>query len=91
MKRLSTNEIRQLWFDYFHELGHEVVDSSNLVPDNDPTLLLTVAGMVPFKPYFLGQETPAYPRAVSVQKCGRTEDIDIVGRVQLDRNRTASG
>ena len=83
MKRLSTNEIRQLWFDYFHELNHEVVDSGNLVPDNDPTLLLVNAGMVPFKDVFVGLEKRPYNRAATAQKCmrvsGKHNDLENVG------------
>jgi alanyl-tRNA synthetase len=83
MKRLSTNEIRQLWFDYFHELNHEVVDSGNLVPDNDPTLLLVNAGMVPFKDVFVGLEKRPYNRATTAQKCmrvsGKHNDLENVG------------
>ncbi len=83
MKRLSTNEIRQLWFDYFSELDHAVVDSSNLVPPNDPTLLLTNAGMVQFKDLFLGLEKRDYKRAATSQKCmrvsGKHNDLENVG------------
>ena len=60
MKRLSTNEIRQIWLDYFHERGHAIVASSSLVPDNDPTLLLINAGMNQFKDVFLGLEKRDY-------------------------------
>jgi alanyl-tRNA synthetase len=83
MKRLSTNEIRQLWLDYFAELGHEPVASSSLVPANDPTLLLTNAGMVQFKDVFLGLEQRPYKRAVTIQKCmrvsGKHNDLENVG------------
>ncbi len=83
MKRLSTNEIRQDWLEFFKERGHAVVDSSSLVPNNDPTLLLTNAGMVQFKDAFLGLEKRAYTRAVTSQKCmrvsGKHNDLDNVG------------
>ena len=83
MKRLSTNQLRQLWFDYFDELKHETVDSSSLVPANDPTLLLTNAGMVQFKDVFLGLEKRAYRRAATSQKCmrvsGKHNDLENVG------------
>ena len=75
---MDSQQIRDTFQRFFAERGHTVVQSASLIPI-DPTLLLTVAGMVPFKPYLLGEEKPPYPRAVSVQKCGRTADIDIVG------------
>ncbi|GAA2494014.1 alanine--tRNA ligase [Winogradskya humida] len=76
---MRSTEIRRIFFDYFTSRGHTRVPSSPLVPD-DPTLLLANAGMNQFKPYFLGEVPPPYPRAVSVQKCARTSDIDNVGR-----------
>jgi alanyl-tRNA synthetase len=75
---LDSNQIRKAFVDFFAERDHEVRPSSSLIPV-DPTLLLTNAGMVQFKPYFLGQEPAPWPRAVSVQKCVRTIDIDIIG------------
>src|SRR4029078_8644310 len=76
---METTEIRRRWLRFFGERGHTVVPSAPLLYD-DPNLLFVNAGMVPFKPYFLGQETPPYPRATSVQKCVRTLDIDEVGK-----------
>ncbi|MEV6631919.1 alanine--tRNA ligase [Actinoplanes sp. NPDC051470] len=76
---MRSADIRKTFFDYFTSRGHTRVPSSPLVPD-DPTLLLANAGMNQFKPYFLGEVRPPYPRAVSVQKCARTSDIDNVGR-----------
>jgi alanyl-tRNA synthetase len=80
---MDSNTIRDKFVAFFSERGHQHVPSSSLVP-NDPTLLLTNAGMVPFKPYFLGEQTPPYKRAVSAQRCmragGKHNDIDSVGR-----------
>jgi alanyl-tRNA synthetase len=75
---MKSVDISERFIRFFETHGHTVVPSASLVVD-DPTLLLVNAGMVPFKPYFLGQEAPPYERATSVQKCVRTADIDIVG------------
>ncbi|MGC2486456.1 MAG: alanine--tRNA ligase [Acidimicrobiales bacterium] len=78
---MEAAQLRSLFLDYFAEKGHIVVPSASLIP-HDPTLLFTVAGMVPFKPYFTGEETAPYDRAVSVQKCFRAPDIDVIGSDQ---------
>ncbi len=70
--------LRSTFLSYFADRGHLVVPSASLIP-HDASLLFTIAGMVPFKPYFLQEETPPSPRAVSVQKCFRAPDIDIIG------------
>jgi alanyl-tRNA synthetase len=75
---VNSAEIKDRFLRFFAERGHDIVPSASLVAD-DPTLLLVNAGMVPFKPYFLGELTPPWSRATSVQKCVRTADIDIVG------------
>ncbi len=76
---MDTAEIRRRFVAHFEAAGHQAVPSASLlVPD--PTLLFVNAGMVPFKPYFLGEETPPWPRATSVQKCIRTPDIEDVGK-----------
>ena len=81
---MNSAEIRSRWLNFFEKdnslkLSHTVVPSASLIAD-DPNLLLVNAGMVPFKPYFLGEVTPPYKRATSVQKCVRTLDIDEVGK-----------
>ena len=76
---MDTAAIRRNFLAHFEAAGHTVVPSASLLAD-DPNLLFVPAGMVPFKPYFLGQETPPYDRATSVQKCVRTPDIEDVGR-----------
>ena len=81
---MNSAEIRSRWLNFFEKenslkLDHTVVASASLVAD-DPNLLLVNAGMVPFKPFFLGEITPPYKRATSVQKCVRTLDIDEVGK-----------
>ncbi|MEU3739613.1 alanine--tRNA ligase [Streptomyces sp. NPDC032198] len=76
---MESAEIRRRWLSFFEERGHTVVPSASLIAD-DPTLLLVPAGMVPFKPYFLGEVKPQFSRATSVQKCVRTPDIEEVGK-----------
>ncbi len=76
---MQTAEIQRRWLSFFGDRGHAVVPSASLVTD-DPTLLFTVAGMVPFIPYFTGVVPAPYPRATSVQKCIRTLDIEEVGK-----------
>jgi len=76
---MRTAEIRQRWLDYFEGQGHTVVPSAPLISP-DPSTLFVIAGMVPFIPYMLGEQTPPWKRATSVQKCVRTLDIEEVGK-----------
>jgi alanyl-tRNA synthetase len=78
---LDADHLRGAFTRFFTERGHAPVPSASLIP-HDPSVLFTIAGMVPFKPFFLGDEAPPWPRATSVQKCFRTLDIDIVGTTQ---------
>ena len=83
MNALTANELRRAFLQFFADRGHTVVPSASLIP-HDPDLLFTVAGMVPFKPYFLGEEAAPYSRATTVQKCvrvnGKDDDLEEVGR-----------
>ncbi|MCC5784792.1 MULTISPECIES: alanine--tRNA ligase [Kocuria] len=76
---MLSQEITKRWLDYFEGQGHTVVPSASLI-SSQPGAMFTIAGMVPFIPYFLGQETAPYRRATSIQKCIRTLDIDEVGK-----------
>jgi alanyl-tRNA synthetase len=76
---MTSADIRQRFLNFFKERDHKVLPSSSLIPFGDPTLLFTGAGMVQFKPYFLGQATPPHPRAATIQKVFRTGDIEEVG------------
>jgi alanyl-tRNA synthetase len=78
---LSGNEIRNIFLNFFAQRDHQILPSASLVPE-DPTVLLTIAGMLPFKPIFLGQRTPEFKRATTSQKCIRTNDIENVGRTK---------
>ncbi len=78
---MHAHELRRAFTDYFVAKGHVEVPSASLIP-HDPSLLFTIAGMVPFKPYFTGDEVAPFPRATSVQRCIRTSDIDIIGTSQ---------
>jgi alanyl-tRNA synthetase len=85
MRSMSADQLRDSYRDFFARKQHTVVPSASLIP-HDPTVLFTVAGMVPFKPYFVGDEVPPYQRAVSSQKCaragGKHNDLDDVGRTK---------
>ncbi|MGH9087087.1 MAG: alanine--tRNA ligase [Acidimicrobiales bacterium] len=75
---MDANQLRAAFTGYFASRAHQVVPSASLIP-HDPSVLFTIAGMVPFKPYFVGEEAAPWPCATTVQKCFRTVDIDIVG------------
>ena len=79
----SVSDIRRTYLEYFRKNGHEIVDSSPLVPRNDPTLMFTNAGMVQFKNVFTGLEKRSYSRAATSQKCvragGKHNDLENVG------------
>ena len=81
---MTTSEIRTRFLEFFRARGHEVRSSSSLVPEDDPTLLFTNAGMVQFKNIFLGMDRPPFDRAVTSQKCvragGKHNDLEEVGR-----------
>ena len=79
MKQLSSNELRTLFLKFFQKKGHSVIPSASVIPENDPTVLFTTAGMHPLVPYLLGQKHPQGTRLTDVQKCIRTGDIDEVG------------
>jgi alanyl-tRNA synthetase len=76
---MQSKEIRRRFLDFFEERGHRPYPSASLIPHNDPTVLLTTAGMQQFITYFTGQDRPPTPRATSAQKCFRTQDIEEVG------------
>ena len=79
MKSMTSKELRQLYLDFFVSKGHAVIPSASLIPENDPTVLFTTAGMHPLVPYLMGAKHPEGTRLVDVQKCVRTGDIDEVG------------
>jgi alanyl-tRNA synthetase len=74
------NQLREMFLKYFEAKEHKILPSASLIPKDDPTLLLTVAGMVPFKPYFQRRVEPPFPRATTAQKCVRTPDLEEVGK-----------
>ncbi|MDD4079965.1 MAG: alanine--tRNA ligase [Eubacteriales bacterium] len=79
MKDISAANLRSMFIEFFVNKGHTVIPSASLIPENDPTVLFTTAGMHPLVPYLMGQAHPAGKRLVNVQKCVRTGDIDDVG------------
>ncbi len=76
---MTASELRKMYVDFFEEKGHKVIASASLLPENDPTVLFTTAGMHPLVPYLLGESHPQGRRLTSIQKCLRTGDIDEVG------------
>lgn len=79
MKTIKANELRSLYLKFFQSKGHTIIQSASLIPENDPSVLFTTAGMHPLVPYLLGEKHPAGTRLTDAQKCVRTGDIDEVG------------
>ncbi|MEM2974239.1 MAG: alanine--tRNA ligase-related protein, partial [Candidatus Micrarchaeia archaeon] len=79
MKSLTARQLKQLYLQFFKEKGHAIIPSASIIPENDPTVLFTTAGMHPLVPYLLGQPHASGKRLANVQKCIRTGDIDSVG------------
>lgn len=79
MAKITAQELRTKWLQFFQEKNHTIIPSASLVPENDPSVLFTMAGMFPLVPYLMGQEHPGGTRVANVQKCIRTIDIDDVG------------
>src|SRR5574344_1182178 len=79
MKKLTSEILREMYLKFFESKGHTVIPSASLIPENDPSVLFTTAGMHPLVPYLMGQAHPAGKRLTDVQKCLRTGDIDDVG------------
>ena len=86
-KNLTTNEIRNIYLEYFQENGHELVESASLIPHNDPSLLFTNAGMVPFKDLLLGVEKRGYTRATSSQRCLREREPSLTQILSASRSK----
>lgn len=80
MIKMSGSQIRESFLNFFEGKGHKIMPSASLIPVNDPSILWTAAGMVPFKPYFTGAAKPEVLRATTCQKCLRTPDIEVVGK-----------
>ncbi|MFA6376977.1 MAG: alanine--tRNA ligase, partial [Candidatus Paceibacterota bacterium] len=76
---ITSKQLRQKYLDFFASKGHKIIPSASLIPENDPTVLFTTAGMHPLVPYLMGEKHPEGKRVASVQKCVRTQDIDEVG------------
>ncbi len=79
MKNIDSYTLRKMWTDFYSQKGHAIISSASLIPENDPTVLFTTAGMHPLVPYLLGAKHPSGNRLADVQKCVRTGDIDEVG------------
>jgi len=79
MKKITSIDLRKMWIDFYLSNGHKEIGSSSIIPENDPTVLFTTAGMHPLVPYLMGQKHPMGTRLVNSQKCIRTGDIDEVG------------
>ena len=76
---MKGNELKRRYIEFFKKKGHKEIRNSSLIPENDPTVLFTTAGMHPLVPYLLGQKHPLGKRLVNIQRCIRTGDIDDVG------------
>ena len=79
MQKLTANSLREKYLNFFKTKGHAIISSASLIPENDPTVLFTTAGMHPLVPYLMGQSHPAGKRVADVKKCIRTGDIESVG------------